>query len=280
MSIRILAPRERVFEHLLMPHHLARWWCSFAQVSPKAGGAFNFGGDYCIVPPEGLAHKCTFTGGEVRRSVTFTWPLHSGDTVAKWEVEDAGTSSNFRVTHQGLTQSEGPCGKLRDAYRVCLGNLKAICESRGDSLRPDYAPFAHPEVRLVVLIDVPPEKVFVALDSLSTLREWAARRIPFGNGGRLEGPPEGDPVAPEILAREPGKRLTTAWPGMGEMTWNLEAKASGTGVYFRHADPPGNDQALRNLRGWWSSLHVDLKNLLEAGEDGFLEGYDGQQTQT
>ena len=69
MDIRIHAPKDRVFEHILLPHHLARWWCSFAQVSPKPGGAFNFGGDYCIVPPEGHAHLIRRALPQTRRTL-------------------------------------------------------------------------------------------------------------------------------------------------------------------------------------------------------------------
>jgi uncharacterized protein YndB with AHSA1/START domain len=280
LGIRIRAPRDRVFENLLLPHHLARWWCSFAQVSPKPGGAFNFGGDYCIVPPEGHAHKCVFTGGEVRKSVTFSWPLFGGDTTAKWSVEEEGETSRFSLVHAGIAQAEGPCGTILDAYRVCLGNLKAICENRGDSLRPEYTPPAKPEVQLVILIDVAPEKVFEALAARNHLESWATRggaaNVDLSPGGRYAW---GSTVA-SILAVEPGRKLSVAWPGTGTATFDLEPKASGTGVYFRHEGLPEGARELRNLRGWWSSLLVDLKNYLEAGEVGFLESYDEQQAES
>lgn len=280
MGIAIHAPRNRVFEHLLMPHHLARWWCSFAQVTPKPGGAFNFGGDYCVVPPEGHAHKCTFTGGEIRRSVTFMWPLFGADTTAKWEVEDAGSDANFRVIHQGLTRPDGACGDIRDAYRACLGNLKAICENRGDSLRPEYAPLAKPVIQLPILIEAPSQKVFEALDSANRLLGWATRAFPGqvqGQSGGLDG---WESTAANVLSEEFGRRLALTWPQGGTINWDLEAKASGTGVYFRHEGAPGDEQALRNLRGWWSSLLVDLKNHLETGEVGFLEAYAAQRIAT
>lgn len=280
MGIRIRAPTDRVFEHLLTPHHLARWWCSFAQVSPKPGGAFTFGGDYCIVPPEVHAHKCVFTGGEVRKSVTFTWPLFGADTTAKWSVEGEGGTSRFSLVHAGIAKAEGPCGTILDGYRACLGNLKAICENRGDSLRPEYAPPANSEVRLVILIDVPPEKVFEALAVGDSLERWATRGsaadIDLRPGGRYAW---GTTVA-SVTAVEPGRKLSLAWPGTGAATWELEPKATGTGVYFRYGGLRGNEQDLRNLRGWWSSLLVDLKNYLEADDVGFLEPYEDQRTES
>jgi len=280
MDIRIHAPKDRVFEHILLPHHLARWWCSFAQVSPKPGGAFNFGGDYCIVPPEGHAHKCVFTGGEVRKSVTFTWPLFGVDTTANWSVEEEGESSRFSLVHGGLAQTEGPCGEIRDAYRVCLGNLKAICENRGDSLRPEYAPLAKPEIRLVILVDVPSEKVFDALAAKDRLAAWATRDEAADVELRTGGLSAWEPRSATVAAVEPGRRLSMSWPRTGTATFDLEPKSSGTGVYFRHEGLPEDAQALRNLRGRWSSLLVDLKNYLEAGEVGFLESYEEQRAES
>ena len=271
LGVRIRAPKDRVFEHLLTPHHLARWWCSFAQVSPKPGGMFNFGGDYCIVPPEGHAHQCVFTGGEVRKSVTFTWPLFGADTTATWSVEDDGEASRFSVAHSGVAQAEGPCGTIRDAYRVCLGNLKAICEGRGDSLRPEYAPVSKPELRLAILLDVPPHAVFDALTDPDRLAAWATR----GESAQVDSRPGGryvwGPRAATVLAVEPDRTLSLAWPGTGAATWDLEPKAVGTGVYFRHEGLSGDEQESRILRGWWSSLLVDLKNYVEAGEVGLFE---------
>ncbi|MBI4416627.1 MAG: SRPBCC domain-containing protein [Euryarchaeota archaeon] len=282
LGIRIHAPRERVFEHLLLPHHLARWWCSFAQVEPKPGGRFNFGGDYCIVPPPEHMWRCVFTGGEVRRSVTFTWPLFDADTLATWTVEDDEGGSRFLVLHRNVPKNEGVCGRLLDAYRVCLGNLKAIVEGRADSLRPEYAPLTKPEVRLAILIDVPAERVFEALVTPTLLEPWATRggRAAVDIAAKVYG--WGNAEGPDgILETDLNKRLAVRWRHRGKDTtvaWSLEGKASGTGVYLLHnglAD--GADTDRNALRGWWSGLLVDLKNYLETGETGFTEPYEEQQ---
>jgi len=40
---------------------------------------------------------------------------------------------------------------------------------------------------------------------------------------------------------------------------------------LRHEGLSGDEQESRILRGWWSSLLVDLKNYVEAGEVGLFE---------
>src|SRR3990172_8538410 len=138
IGMRIRASREKVFELLLTPHHLARWLCNFAQVEPKPGGKFLFGGDYVIAQPEGQAFACRFTGGVVRKSVTFAWPVFGGETTVAWEVEDTTDGCVVHTTHASLPTLRSTCGSLHDAWRMCLGNLKAIAEGRGDSFRPDH----------------------------------------------------------------------------------------------------------------------------------------------
>lgn len=84
-----------------------------------------------------------------------------------------------------------------------------------------------------------------------------------------------------ILEMDPNTRLAVRWPHRGKDTtvpWSLEGKASGTGVYLlqsRLADAAAREVIA--LRGWWSSLLVDLKNYLEAWETGLTEPYEEQQ---
>src|SRR2546425_1984778 len=208
IGLRIRAPREKVFEHLLTPHHLARWWCNFAQVEPKPGGKFVFGGDYVIVQPVGAAaFACKFTGGVVRKSVAFAWPLFGNETGVTWEVEDDGNGSVFRATHTGLAFLRTTCGLIQDAWRMCLGNLKAIAEGRGDSFRPDHYPVREPRIKLDTVLDVPRERAFAAIAG-PAVRQWAELEgepvVEPRVGGRFE---LGWSGAAKIAAFEPPHRL-------------------------------------------------------------------------
>jgi len=285
LGIHIRAPREFVFQHLLTPHHLARWFCNFTQFDPKGpavGSKFRFGGDYAIAAVEPPGWPCTILGGEVLRSVSFSWPLSGAETRVDWRVEDAADGSVLRVAHGGLPKEDSTCGRFQDAWRTCVGNLKAVTEARDDSLRPDSSPIPEGGIRLNVLIDAPPSKVFAALVEPTALQSWTeskGARIEARKGGvfGFGGPFEAPGTVAEI---EPGVRLAVTWPVAGvptRGTFSLEEKGEKrTGLYFVHEGVPAG-VALR-ARCRWSDLLVGMKNVLETGEAGFTEPYREQVT--
>ena len=283
MGIHIRAPREFVFQHLLTPHHLARWFCNFAQFDPRGpavGSKFRFGGDYAIASAEPPGWPCEIAGGEVLRAVSFTWPLFAADTRVEWRVEDAADGSVLRALHANLPREESTCGRFHDAWRICLGNLKAVTEARDDSLRPDSSPIEGGSFRLNVLIDSPPSKVFAALTEPTVLTQWTEEPKPSAEvrvGGKYHLHVLGDAPA-TIREAESNERLALSWPMAGAPTrvsFSLEEKGGNrTGLYFQQEGVPTN--AGLRLRCRWSDLLVGLKNVLEAGETGFTEPYGAQ----
>src|SRR3972149_4133528 len=241
MGIHIRAPREFVFQHLLTPHHLARWFCNFAAFDPRGpaiGTKFRFGGDYAIVAADAPGWTAEILGGEVLKSVTFRWPLPDADTRVEWQVEDAAEGSVMRVVHSGLPREDGTSGTFQDAWRVCLGNLKSIAEARDDSLRPDSSPPPAPR-----------------LDGGSSL---------------------GWPAPGRIVAMGPPGLLAVSFPMAGHeprATFRLEAKSEErSGLYFSFEGfSPEDAAAAFRMRGRWTALLVGLKSLLEAGEVRFTE---------
>ena len=287
MGIRIRAPREFAFQHLLTPHHLARWFCNFAQFDPKGpavGSKFRFGGDYAIAAVEPPGWTGSILGGEVLRAVSFSWPLVGVETRVDWRVEDAADGSVFRVVHENLPGELASSGRFHDAWRICLGNLKAVTEARDDSLRPDSSPIPDGRIRLNVLVDAAPSKVFSALVEPDALAAWTeanrSRIDPRVGGAYGYGGPSGGPGA--IAEIEPGTRLAVRWPIAGHPTrgtFTLEEKGGNrTGLYFVHDGLPPAESVPVRCR--WSDLLVGLKNVLEAGETGFTEPYAKQVERT
>ena len=283
IGIHIRAPREFVFQHLLTPHHLARWFCNFTQFDPKGpavGSKFRFGGDYAIAAVEPPGWTCTILGGEVLRAVSFSWPLSGVETRVDWRVEDVADGSVLRIAHGNLPGEDASSGRFHDAWRVCLGNLKAVAEARDDSLRPDSSPVRDGGIRLNVLIDAPASRVFAALVEPELLATWTESDRPrieprVGGTYAFGGPFKAPGTIAEI---DPGKRLGVTWPITGHPsrgTFALEEKGGNrTGVYFVH-EGIASAEGVR-ARGRWSDLFVGLKNVLEAGETGFTEPYGKQ----
>jgi len=284
VGLRIRAPREKVFEHLLTPHHLARWWCNFAQIEPRSGGKFVFGGDYAIAQPEGHAFAGKFTGGAVRTSVTFGWPLFGADTSVTWEILDDPTGCVLRTTHARLPTLRSTCGSLHDAWRMCLGNLKATAEGRGDSFRPDHSPPRELRIKLDTVLDVPRQRAFGALVSPAELRMWAEPSREPAVDGRVGGTFDlgwRDAKPARIVAFEPPGLLAAEWahgPGSTRVAFAFEEKAGDRcALHFVHEGfPAEEDSPIVPLRCRWSDRLVALKNFVESGDAGFTEPYDAQ----
>jgi len=278
IGIRINAPRETVFPYLLTPHHLARWFCNFAQVDPKVGGKFRFGGDYCIVahPEEGGGWETVIRAGEVLRRFAFSWPLWDATTEVEIDVEDRGGGSLLRTSHTGLPREWSTCGSFVDAWRLCLGNLKAIAEGREDSLRPDSYPVPDSEMRFDLLVDAPVSRTFGALSEPAELDRWAGNgaTVELIVGGRYSlgwGGEDG-----RILRWDAGRAFECAWTVSGasitSSAWVEEKGPARTSVHLRlRGWPPTDERFAKERRCLWSSRLVDLKNYLEAGETGFTE---------
>lgn len=284
--MQIGAPRPVVFERLLRIEHLSRWFCGWCRIDPKVGGAFKFGGETCIILPEGRAWETTIDEGEVLRRFAFTWPIRSAKTRVSYEIEDRTRDTTFlRVNHRGVPIRDTTCGTVQDAWRMCLGNLKSIAEGRGDSVRPDHAPVTTNELRLTVLIEATPSKVFDAFADPRQLDDWSSGGMPIriavvtphpGSAFSFGWPDGPDQVLEWIVDR----RIALSWSRKSAslvLGFDFEEKASGTAIYFSATGFPAGDEAeIVRQRGRWSDLLVCLKNFLESGTSGFLNSYADQ----
>jgi uncharacterized protein YndB with AHSA1/START domain len=284
--LRVRVPRATVFEKLLRIEHLARWFCGWSRIEPKVGGKFQFGGETCLVLPEGRGWETTIDEGETLRRFAFTWPIRGAATRVSYELEDQGPEATLLTArHRGVPMKESTCGTIQDAWRMCLGNLKSIAEGRSDSVRPDHAPVVSRELRLSNLIEAPPERLFDALTDPAQVDHWSTGGVPNGKV-RVEPRVGGaffldwDDGPDQILEFEPPARLGLRWPreaGDLRVTFSLEPKSSGTAIYLTGTGYGESEQTqILHHRGRWSDLLVCLKNFVEAGDAGFANAYGRQ----
>ncbi len=283
--LRIHAPRPTVFEKLLRIEHLARWFCGWCRIEPKLGGKFQFGGETCLVLPEGRGWETTIDEGETLRRFAFTWPIRGTATRVSYDLEDVGSDATvLTARHAGVPIAQTTCGSLQDAWRMCLGNLKSIAEGRSDSVRPDHSPATSMDLRLSNLIEAPQARVYEALVDPAQVDQWTTGGMPQGPAsveprvGGVFAPGRG--AAGRITAIEPGARMTLEWRHEGpasQVDLRLESKSSGTAVYLvKTGFPAGHEPAIVNDRGMWSDLLVCLKNFIEGGDAGFANAYETQ----
>src|SRR3989449_4742821 len=105
-KMQIGAPRPVVFERLLRIEHISRWFCGWCRIEPKVGGTFKFGGETCIIPPEGRGWETTIEEGEGLRRFAFTWPIQSAKNRVSSELEGSpGDRAVLQVDHRNVPLS-------------------------------------------------------------------------------------------------------------------------------------------------------------------------------
>jgi len=168
---------------------------------------------------------------------------------------------------------------------MCLGNLKSIAEGRTDSVRPDHSPVAGPELRLTVLIEANPSKVFGAFADPAQLDHWSTGGLPHGTanveprpGGTYSFGWDAGPI--HVTEWKNDQHIALSWSRSTSsfiIKFDFQEKASGTAIYFSLTGFGHEDaQDIVHQRGRWSELFVCLKNFLESGSSGFLNSYEDQ----
>ena len=117
-EIHIAAPAERVFQALIDPQQLMRWWNSeeckteFFEMDTRPGGRWRFGTRKSTLNVNGVNQF--FCEGEVLefdppRLLAYTWIANWHDdkarkTIVRWEFMPTKDGTHVKVTHSGLAQ--------------------------------------------------------------------------------------------------------------------------------------------------------------------------------
>ncbi len=117
-EIHIAAPAERVFQALIDPQQLMRWWNSeeckteFFEMDTRPGGRWRFGTRKSTLNVNGVNQF--FCEGEVLefdppRRLAYTWIANWHDdkdrkTIVRWEFMPTKDGTHVKVTHSGLAQ--------------------------------------------------------------------------------------------------------------------------------------------------------------------------------
>jgi len=133
MSIRIAAPRAKVFRALLDPATLNRWIAAAAEVDACPGGAYSFGWSYEVDGRQVVGGPTRILELVEDEKLVTDWPDWRGDpevplqTIA-WLLEDDGDGTRVTLVHSGFTRavdwSDYPFG-----WGHFLGALKGAVET-------------------------------------------------------------------------------------------------------------------------------------------------------
>jgi len=278
----------RVFAALTTTQELRRWFAQGVAVDLRDGGDFAFWGRHTYGTPSAADARQRITRVEPDRLLAFRWPFDGVDsqvtvTLDRGEGERGDPETRLTLEHRF---DEKPTGShfeelVDDLWRLTLGNLGAYLRGGEGIVLPDYSD-PSPEIRLSIVIDAPPERVFKALLDPAALNKWMAKaaevepriggRYSYGwtyrHGSRdVEGGPT------RILDLVPNERLVTDWPDWrGDPTkpptrvaWLLEALGGKTRVTVVHGEFP-RAVDISDYPFGWSKFLTRLKGLVERSE--------------
>jgi uncharacterized protein YndB with AHSA1/START domain len=280
------ASPARVFAALTTAEELRCWFAQDVAVDSRDGGAFAFWGRYTYGAPMAADARQRITRVEHNRLLAFRWPFGGVDSEVIVTLEpDESDPASARLTLEHCFHERPHGGHVEelvdDLWRLTLGNLAAHLRGGDGIVLPDYSD-PSPEIRLSIIIDAPPERVFKALLDPAALNKWVATaaEVEPHVGGRYSygwkyrhstRDVAGGPT--RILDLVPNERLVTDWPDWrGDPTkpptrvaWLLEPVSGKTRVTVVHGEFPRTVDISDYPFGWPSFLNR-LKDLVERSE--------------
>jgi uncharacterized protein YndB with AHSA1/START domain len=142
-EIHVAAPPERVFQALIDPRQVMKWWTNpdvgieaFA-LDPKRGGRWTYDTKQTKLNVNGVSKfHCE---GEVLeydppRTLAYTWIANWHDdksrrTIVRWELTADGSGTRAKVTHSGLLQENTARKDYSGGWPGVLGQLKKFIEA-------------------------------------------------------------------------------------------------------------------------------------------------------
>ena len=141
-EIHIAAPPERVFQALIDPAQVTRWWTSpecpikSFSLDPRAGGRWSYGSENSNLSVNGTSKfHCE---GEVLeydppRVLVYTWIANWHEqpaqrTVVRWELAASKGGTLLRVTHSGLADQPVSRKDYAGGWPGVVAQLKAFIE--------------------------------------------------------------------------------------------------------------------------------------------------------
>ncbi len=119
-TVEIEATPETVFEALIKPEQIQRWFASRSSVVPVVGGLYDIGwGD-----KYGLLKILEIVPND---KLKLSWPDPQRETILTWTLEGSGGRTRVTLVHSGFAPDENTDG-LHYGWLNFMGWLKSLCE--------------------------------------------------------------------------------------------------------------------------------------------------------
>jgi uncharacterized protein YndB with AHSA1/START domain len=274
---RIPASRERVWRALVEPRELEKWWCDEAEVDPRPGGTYAFGGRHVYGGSSAPAAPVGSRGGKIfdftpPERLEFSWQIGEVETRVAYELVNILEETELSVFQTaGSAPAWDPGRDQASWWWPALPALRSFVEKGRPDLRLDFAaPAGGNEMVIEVGVTTFPWIIWHKLTDRAQLALWWGRsaQIDLRPGGRfiLEGAGAGPR---EVLEVDEGRRLVHDWVSKGgtrgRVQWTLKETEEDVRLAVSHSGPPEEGIPRDASLLHWSSMLLYLKQLSERG---------------
>lgn len=257
-EIEIAAPPDTVFDALVDPLQLTRWFSERADVD-VANGRYAFWGRFT---PDGAGRsdeRVSQVSAVPNERLNYRWSLYGCETDVLLALRPHAGGTDVVVRHSGIA-FDTPW-LLEMFWSVALENLRAWVERREEGLRHDLTTEQLGGLTQVLDIAATPETVFAALIEPAQLVRYLADDpvVEPEVGGRIDfGWHDDGPY--RILTLDPPHRLDYAWRfGDGTpdslVSWQLTGTAGRTRLTLVHTGFAADRNTAGYAFGWLDYLN-------------------------
>ena len=276
------APVRHIFDYLVKPDLLVKWFCDTAELEPRAGGKIKFGGPHSFmssfIEEEGVGQIGKF---DPPHALEFSFLCNGALSSIEYELTDLDDKTEIKMIQKNIPRES----LMMDGLIVCLSNLINVVEHNNDPYRLNYLTDIQDEtIQREIIVNGSAEKVFKALIDKNELSLWFSDRTEkiepkiggvYDVGWRDE---KGRQMGPgKITDIQENRLLSYSW-GLktndgNQARWELIPMKDKTKVRLTHEGFKSGRYNKDYVQGWHAYM-LTLKEYIEKGHRPFevIEG--------
>lgn len=269
LKLDLSAPPKTVYQALVDPVELNRWFAEYSEVS-LLDKRYRFWGRFTPEAPSQDAKLQSLIKAVPYLHLSYTWLLHERDTTVEINLEEIDDGTRLHLKHQGVRPHQFGQYIMGDFWSLAVESLRGWVERRSTGIFCDFSDIQSGEVvQITVDIEASAEAVFQSLVKPSDLNRYIAKNAqvePKKGGIYTFGWESGGPV--KILDLEPNKKLSLSWEYADDtetiVTWTLEGSGGRTQLTLVHSGFAASRENADYQIGWTKYMNL-LKSMVEGG---------------
>ena len=169
------ASARQIFDYLVKPDLLTKWFCDSAELEPHTGGRIKFGGPHSFmssfIESEGIGQIEVY---DPPRRLEFSFLCNGAHSSIEYQLTAFDDKTEIKMIQKNIPRES----LMMDGLIVCLSNLINVVEKQNEPYRLNYLTDIQDEtIQREIIVNGSAEKVFKALIDKNELSLWFSDHI-------------------------------------------------------------------------------------------------------